>query len=178
MPAPKIIPRYTFDDYCGWEGEWELWDGIPIAMTPSPFGPHQRLLAELAYCFVGAIKRAGCRECEVVVELDWVVDPHTVVRPDLSVLCGVELERFIEQPPSLIVEIVSASTSRRDREEKRMLYEQQGVRHYLIADPATNQIERHRLMPSGNYETLATSEPQPTFQLTANCQIQINLPSP
>src|SRR6056297_767580 len=120
-------------------------------MTPSLCVPHQRLLAHLAYCFVGAIKRGGCRECEVVVELDWVVDPHTVVPPDLSVLCEVELQQYIERPPNLIVEIVAPSTLRRDREEKRTLYEQQGVQHYLIADPATNQIERHKLTPGGNY---------------------------
>ena len=175
MPAPKIIPRYTADDYQQWEAEWQLWDGIPIAMTPSPFRPHQRFLAQLAYWFVAAVKRAGCRDCEVVVELDWRVDPHRVVRPDLSILCGADLLQFIEQPPSLIVEIVSASTSGRDREEKRIHYEQQGVRHYLIADPATSHIERHCLTTSGCYETLATRDPQPTFQLSADCQIQVNL---
>ena len=31
-------PRYTVDDYESWAGDWELWQGTAIAMTPSPFG--------------------------------------------------------------------------------------------------------------------------------------------
>ncbi len=28
-PAIKILPHYTYEDYCHWEGRWELIDGIP-----------------------------------------------------------------------------------------------------------------------------------------------------
>ena len=32
----KILPHYTYEDYTIWEGRWELIDGFPIAMSPSP----------------------------------------------------------------------------------------------------------------------------------------------
>ena len=38
--APKYQPHYTVDDYQHWEGDWELWNGVAVAMAPSPFGPH------------------------------------------------------------------------------------------------------------------------------------------
>ena len=46
--AHRYLPKYTFEDYQQWKGDWELWQGIPIAMTPSPFGPHQRVAMRLA----------------------------------------------------------------------------------------------------------------------------------
>ena len=27
-------PHYTYEDFCQWEGQWELIQGIPYAMTP------------------------------------------------------------------------------------------------------------------------------------------------
>ncbi len=31
--AIKILPHYTYEDYCHWKGRWELIDGIPYAMS-------------------------------------------------------------------------------------------------------------------------------------------------
>ena len=30
------LPHYSYQDYRRWEGDWELIEGIPYAMTPSP----------------------------------------------------------------------------------------------------------------------------------------------
>ncbi len=47
--APRYpIPPQTVDDYRHWQGDWELVEGIPIAMSPSPFGPHKRLVDDIA----------------------------------------------------------------------------------------------------------------------------------
>ena len=105
--VPRYVPNYTVSDYQQWEGDWELWRGIPIAMTPSPFGPHQKAVAEYSHRLISSIRSAECEGCEVVVELDWMVDAHTVVRPDVAVVCSASLERFIEQPPALIIDIVA-----------------------------------------------------------------------
>ncbi len=45
--AKKYLPHYTIDDYQLWAGDWELWNGIAVAMTPSPFGRHQALASRL-----------------------------------------------------------------------------------------------------------------------------------
>lgn len=35
--------RYSYNDYKDWEGNWELINGYPIAMSPSPKRTHQFL---------------------------------------------------------------------------------------------------------------------------------------
>ncbi len=46
MSAVKLLPYYTYEDYCRWEGRWELIDGIPFAMSPAPTPRHQWLVCE------------------------------------------------------------------------------------------------------------------------------------
>jgi len=35
--SAQLLPRYTYEDYKLWEGDWELLEGVPSAMAPSPF---------------------------------------------------------------------------------------------------------------------------------------------
>jgi Uma2 family endonuclease len=173
MSSPKYIPHYSIDDYRTWEGDWELWEGIAVAMKPSPFGKHQKLLTRLAQRFLNAIERSGCADCQVVVELDWIIDQETVVRPDLSIVCGADLDRFIEDTPVLIVEVLSDSTRHKDQTAKLKLYEMQGVRYYLLADPETNTSRGYELNDR-RYDAIAIDSPY-AFQLHDDCRISVGL---
>ena len=37
------LPHYNYEDYKQWEGDWELIDGIPYSMAPTPNITHQEL---------------------------------------------------------------------------------------------------------------------------------------
>jgi hypothetical protein len=87
--APRYQPHYTVDDYAHWEGQWELWHGVAVAMSPSPFGRHAKLLARTVAALQTAIDSAGCH-ATVLVEIDWIVSRDTVLRPDVIVVCGLE----------------------------------------------------------------------------------------
>jgi Uma2 family endonuclease len=149
MLSPNHMPHYTVADYWTWSGEWELWDGVAIAMTPSPFGRHQQIVSRMLRIFGRAISESGC-DCEPISELDWVVAEDTVVRPDLMLLCGGVPEKYLETAPALVVEVTSESTAAHDRGFKRALYEAQCVRHYLIVNSVTRQIE-HCVLEQGAY---------------------------
>ena len=41
--------HYTYDDYKLWEGNWELINGIAVAMSPAPVRKHQGLAVEILY---------------------------------------------------------------------------------------------------------------------------------
>ena len=41
--------HYTYDDYKLWEGNWELMDGIAVAMSPAPMRIHQSLASEIIF---------------------------------------------------------------------------------------------------------------------------------
>jgi len=175
MPAPKYVPHYTVADYSQWEGEWELWGGIAVSMSPSPFGSHQKLVTKLSHRFVSALEHRGCNDCQAVAELDWIVSEETIVRPDLSIVCGSDLLRFIDKPPVLIVEVFSDSTKHKDQTSKYALYELQGVRYYILADPVSSIYEAFELN-DGAYQSMPIGSAM-KFELQSDCYIEVQLPS-
>ena len=168
----QFIPHYTVADYRQWEGDWELWSGIPVAMTPSAFGPHQAAAARLIRLLGNQLEAARCR-CHVLPEIDWQISDDTVVRPDVVIVCGDVPAGHLHQTPALIVEILSQSTEQKDRGAKRALYEQQGVAYYLIVDPRHNAVEAYRRGGQGVYHPLPSSAPL-SFQLSDDCQISLD----
>ena len=40
MAVVDHIKHYTYDDYKKWEGDWELYEGYPVAMSPAPMIRH------------------------------------------------------------------------------------------------------------------------------------------
>ena len=148
--SQRYVPQYTVADYQTWEGDWELWGGVPVSMTPSPFGRHQAVLTRLAKQLGNELERVRCA-AEVLVELDWVVSSDTVVRPDLIVVCGPLPEKHLESPPALAAEILSDASTRRDSVHKRDLYQEQGVAVYLLVDPEQQSILVYERNPSGQW---------------------------
>jgi Uma2 family endonuclease len=142
-------------------------------MTPSPFGKHQKALTRLAQITLNALESTGCKECEVAVELDWIIADDMVVRPDLTVCCDTDIDRFIEEPPTLIAEVLSAGTEHKDRTAKRSLYASEGVKYYLMIDIDHATIEMLE-WKDGEYMPLPRSS-EYTLTLTKNCVITLDL---
>jgi Uma2 family endonuclease len=170
----KYEPKYTVADYARWQGDWELLAGLAISMTPSPFGLHQVVAARIARRIGNRLEQCGCG-CEVVSELDWIVADDTVVRPDVMVLCNGIPEEHLREPPALIVEVLSPSTASKDRTTKFDLYESQGVRHYLLADPSSQQLDAHALTAAGRYAAAQRQGSALQMEVTDNCYITIDL---
>ncbi len=78
--AGNFIPHYTVEDYLRWEGDWELWNGVAVAMTPSPFGAHSRVVAKAANVFINAIDACKCK-ATFLVAIDWHVSNDTCSGP-------------------------------------------------------------------------------------------------
>lgn len=65
------------------------------------------------------------------------------MQPDICVICD---EKKLDDAgcigaPDLIVEVLSDSTAKKDYNEKFNLYEENGVKEYWIANPATKSVE-------------------------------------
>lgn len=172
MRALTYIPRYTVKDYNLWEGDWELIDGLPYAMSPSPIGKHQFLVAELLYQLMNDFKKKAdaCGGCRAVSDLDWIVDDSTVLRPDIAVICKATGD-FITSPPALIIEIISPSTALKDRQIKFEIYQEQGVGYYIIADPQMKTFQIFQLT-AGKYEELNNLK---EFSLQEKCRLSLDL---
>lgn len=173
--AKKYIPHYTIEDYSRWEGDWELWEGVPVSMAPGPFGKHQKLGRKIMRLLEDAVESAKCT-AEVTYELDWIISNDTVVRPDILIVCGEAPDLHLETAPALIVEVLSESTRTRDQTYKRDLYEREGVTAYLIADPDARTIEVLALNGSGQYQSAPNSD-RVQLTLCGDCELDLNLSS-
>ena len=173
--APQYIPHYTVADYAQWKGDWELWQGIAVAMTPSPFGRHQHCSLQIARALLTAIEAQNCGAV-VLQAIDWIISDDTVVRPDVVVLCGEIPERHVTKPPTLVVEILSAGTADRDRNNKLRLYEESGVDHYLIVDPNNNTLDSYSRNEQGRFSLLESSDSL-DFVISEDCHIAMDVAS-
>ena len=73
--------------------------------------------------------------------LDWKVDEDTVLRPDTLVVCKPfdEEAKYLSKTPSLIVEILSPATSKKDQNLKHSIYENKKVTYYIIVNPKSKK---------------------------------------
>lgn len=169
MQKVKHIPHYSYNDYKLWKGDWELIEGLPFAMSPSPTAEHQTVALHFVKQIGSFLDRLPCsKECFLFYELDWIVDEETVLRPDVSVVCGAKVSGFIRKAPVLIVEILSESTAYNDRIVKKDIYEAQGVKYYLIADPDKKTMNVFELA-GGKYQQVERA----TFKLVENCELTL-----
>ncbi len=168
----KYEPHYTVEDYQHWDGDWELWHGTAVSMSPSPFGKHANVLGKIVTALNVGVEAAVCH-ANVLVEIDWIVSKDTVLRPDAVVVCGDAPERHVESVPAIVVEVLSDSTRDRDLHWKREIYQEQKVPHYFILDPVAKQMQWLRLNESHQFE----SQPlQASIQLNLcdDCSITIS----
>jgi Uma2 family endonuclease len=173
MSAVKLLPYYTYDDYCHWEGRWELIDGIPFAMSPAPGMRHQWLIANIISELRNAIKTAGCKHCMVYDFIDIKIAEDTIVQPDCSVICKPTKRNFLDFPAALVVEILSPSTALKDRHTKFSIYEKFGIKYYMIVDEEKNEIEIYSLADSKYSLQPINSDSTFIFALDDDCQIEL-----
>ena len=163
-PARKLQPNeayYTYADYLSWDDgdHTEIVSGIPILFAaPSP--RHQEVLLELAAQLREFLRGKPCKVYPAPFavrlfqkERDRPRNVDTVVEPDISVVCDKsKLDKSgCKGAPDFIIEILSPSTKRHDRERKFALYQTAGVREYWIVDPENNTVETY-VLREGGYE--------------------------
>ena len=125
--------HYTYDDYKLWEGDWELYDGIAVAMSPAPMRKHQSIASKIITELDNQL--GDCLQCEVLGEVDYKVSDDTIVRPDIVLTCKETNDTYLTKAPEIIVEIISKSTAKRDERYKFDLYESEKVKYYIIVYP-------------------------------------------
>lgn len=112
-----------------------------LFVTPPPGGTHETILARLSRALDPYVERQG---------LGLVYRPRSVMRCEGS---EVEPDLMVREPwpgddrswdnapmPILIVEVFSASTRRRDQDQKRTLYMDAGIDEYWMIDPERRAV--------------------------------------
>ncbi len=155
--ALKLDERYSWSDYCGWpDGErWEIIGGTAFDMSPAPTFRHQAIAGELYLQFANAFRGKKCKV--YFAPADIKLSDEDVVQPDVFVVC--ETDRIkrthLEGAPTLVIEILSPSTAKKDRTLKMDLYAVSGVKEYWVVDPEVNTVEVLELV-GGSYRLAGT----------------------
>ena len=132
---------------------YELLDGeLMQKSAPSPY--HQRLLGKMYMAFQQYVETNKLGEV-FFSPIDVFLNEYNAPQPDLVFVSAAKQHLItndgIMGVPDLVIEIVSPSSVRRDRYQKRDIYERFGIPEYWIAEWETQSIEVHTLNESGRY---------------------------
>lgn len=127
---------------------YEILEG-ELFMTPSPKTKHQVVIGNLFYELTSFLKTKVIGKV-FVAPFDVILSQNNVVEPDVIFISNensdIITEDNIQGSPDLLVEIVSPSTERNDREKKKAVYEKFGVKEYWIVDPEKEEVEIYTLV--------------------------------
>ncbi len=160
LPQRKLL---TAADYFADAGEdrWELIDGEAWDMAAAPVILHQlvssRVEVTLSNRMEARRKQGGDPPPPPCTLLHAPVDVRlgdiTVVQPDVLIVCDpakLANGKYVVGAPDMVLEVLSASTAKKDRRTKLRVYQAAGVPEYLILDPYGRTVERY-LLADGEY---------------------------
>ena len=130
------LPVYTQTDFI------QLIDGEVLNPMP-PIPKHQAIVGEILFLLMTIARKLGGKAFTSPIEV--YLDEYNVYEPDVLYLspesnCIIE-EKRLRGAPELVVEVLSPSTAKYDRQEKYLGYEKHGVQEYWIVDSAHDTFE-------------------------------------
>jgi Uma2 family endonuclease len=148
--ATTSVHRYTPEEYLALERHAEFRseyiDGYIIAMPPGAKRPHNLIVSALSYQLEGHLIDGPC---EVYTSTQRVKVSATTdyLYPDVVVSCDPQFEGGGNDnllTPVLIVEVLSDSTERHDREKKFSLYKRiESLREYVLISQSEVLVEQY-----------------------------------
>jgi len=120
----------------------QLIDGEVIISVP-PIPKHQAIVGEILFLFMTQAKKQGGKAFTSPIEV--YMDEYNIYEPDVLYLtpdttCVIG-EKRLTGAPDLVVEVLSPSTAKFDRQEKYKAYEKHGVGEYWIVDAIHEVLE-------------------------------------
>ncbi len=164
------FPQYTYEDYKEWKDQWELIEGIPYAMSPAPMIKHQKISNNIAWILKEQLKE--CKECHPLLPVDWKISEETIVQPDNLIVCYEPKGAYITKAPSLIFEVLSQKTAKKDTTIKFELYQNEGVKYYIIVNPDDEIAKVYELKDGRYIKIIDATDEEVDFDLE-KCKIKI-----
>ena len=170
------------DDYLRLEGEafekHEYYFGEIRAMAGASYA-HNRICANVTIAIGSELRGKNCSVVGSDQRLQ-ILSGSAYVYPDVTVVCGPPSFNASRKPetllnPTLLVEVLSASTADKDRSEKFMLYRQvPSLQQYLMLDSRSRHAELYTRQPDGNWLFMETQDPAAVLDLSSiACQVPL-----
>lgn len=116
---------------------------------------HSTVITNFVAIVYSQLKNSLCRVYPDNVQYKWTIDnEEKKVIPDASINCQISAKRgnSFYNIPRFVMEVISPSTEKYDRTEKKELYRQQEIDEYWIVDWRKKQIEIYILDYNENEE--------------------------
>jgi Uma2 family endonuclease len=162
-PAKWKNRRWTFDELVAELPEsnlpTELWDG-ELIMSPAHSFLHQEIVDRFHDSLKAWVRQSRLGKT-VAAPIDMVLTTRRATQPDVLFISNARLGIIKERimgAADLVAEVISSGSRRRDRIDKRDLYEQHGVWEYWIIDPEAKTVEVLHL-EKGTYDLVGRWHP-------------------
>ncbi len=151
--ALNLDGGFTLEQWRAWPADerWELIGGIPYAMSPAPRVSHQSFAGTIYRKLGNFLEGKPCKAFVAPLDVFFPESKEdakdTVVQPDVLVVCDASKihDDGIHGAPDFLVEVLSESTSYKDWNIKKALYERSGVREYWLVSTETGSVFRYVL---------------------------------
>ncbi len=126
----------------------ELINGKIVLMSPRPSVNHNRIAGNIFILFSNYVNSSANKKCSVFNDGTdlYLTDTDRFV-PDGMVVCDPDKVKYngVHGTPDLVVEVLSPGSIKKDRFDKKDVYEKCGVREYWIVSPEGKYIEQYLL---------------------------------
>lgn len=127
----------------------QVWESLPegthcqiihnsLIMSPSPSDTHQKISGKIFAALIGFVEKNNLGEIRYS-PYDVYFDEGNIFQPDIVFIATENVYKIKEKglfgAPDLVIEILSPSNGRYDKEDKKEIYEKSGVREYFIIEP-------------------------------------------
>jgi len=178
---------YSYADYLTWQLDKavELIKGKVMLMSPAPNVKHQNIVTNLGGPLYQFFNKKPCKLFYAPFDVRLLdqqkthkadKEIHTVVQPDLCVIC--DPEKLTEQgclgAPDWIIEILSKGNSKKEMQIKYDLYQENGVTEYWLVYPYEQAVHqfvldkethKYQLISMLSEEDIATSHVFPDLKI-------------
>jgi len=168
MATPVKRAVLTYQDYLQLPDDGNRYEIIKgeLYVSPAPSMKHQWTATQLTIVVGGHVSERDLGHVYAAPS-DVFFSETSIVQPDLLFISKDRLHILtapnVKGAPDLVIEVISPSSTKTDQETKRVLYEEQGVRHYWIFEPVERWVRAFELGADGTYELVAEAASDRAF---------------
>ncbi len=162
MFAQSQLPNLTLDEYLQLELKCDIRHEYIAGQVYAMAGAseaHDIISGNIYVRLRTHLRGSGCRvfSSDMKVKIKLL---DIFYYPDISVTCdSQDIEKYFKTRPCLIVEVISPSTARVDRNEKLLNYRQlESLQEYLLVDQEKIKVEIYRKDDQGNWSVKTLGE--------------------
>jgi Uma2 family endonuclease len=155
---------YSYADYITWQFDEavELIKGKIMLMAPAPSVRHQDISMNLSSLLHVYFRHKKCKVYAAPFDVRLYdrkksilasQEIHTVVQPDLCVICNPDIldTQGCNGAPDWIIEILSKGNSKKELQTKYELYQETGVGEYWLVYPYEQTVHQF-VLENGQYQ--------------------------